>query len=318
MRSISGESDSYWIERRMPLLNRFVRQFPRLDRGYLTELIFSSPSESRRLLENINLTQNQKVDRMLSFVINSPQLTCCVMGDQRSGKDGTLTAIFELCIFYCTLNGLKPPRIVTLGNIQRPPFVDEDDMYFSFKDIPAGSKDQEVWIYCSEIETVLPSREGSSAENRLFSQLEGTMAQNHQKLFGVVKLLAKVDLNFIRSLNLKIFKFISPEKLLIENVERGNVLTPLGKLLLPNDFYNKSQTLVTFELNMYEISFSLPEWWTQEYSEQYANVPFEKIVEFCLASFESNTKPHIFETSVFQKFRYKLTEEELDHIYSKF
>ena len=185
-------------------------------------LIKKYPDEGVKLVSNYNLPDEEKKLLLVEWLIFQPQITCGIFADQRYGKDALICQIFTEVIEYCEKFNIKKPRFVTLGNIKKPPFVDNNDMYFSFRDIPAGDEETEVWIYCSEIETVIPSREGSASENRLFSQLEGTMAQNHQKLFGCCKLASKVDINFIRGMNVRLLKFISPEKLNVENVEREN------------------------------------------------------------------------------------------------
>ena len=62
-----------------------------------------------------------------------------------------------------------------------PPWVNKKDMYFSIGDVPSANGFNEVMIYCSELEVAFPARGDGSTECKLFSTIEGTMAQNHQK-----------------------------------------------------------------------------------------------------------------------------------------
>ena len=212
-RSITFNSSRVWIERRYLSLCRYLRKnHHKFDRSYIQSLILDSyPDEGKKLIENDGMLPVKKLDKLMKWIVCSSQITCLILGDQRMGKDALVCRLFELIIDYCFDCGIPPPRIVTLGNVKRPPFCRDEDMYFSFKDIPFGSVSQPVYIYCSELDVEFPARDFAGQENKLFSILEGTMAQNHQKLFGCVKLASKVDISILRSCNLKIFKYISPE-----------------------------------------------------------------------------------------------------------
>jgi hypothetical protein len=316
MKSITAMSSRHWIDLHPLKLDRYLRRHHRPeDRPLVFSLLYDSyPDEGKKLVENFSLTDARKKLMLFDWLYFQPQITCGIFADQRYGKDALICQIFTEIIALCTRNGLTVPRFVTLGNIKKPPFVAEEDMYFSFKNIPAGTRDKEVWIYCSEIETVLPAREGTAPENRLFSQLEGTMAQNHQKLFGCSKLAAKVDLNFIRGMNCKLFKFISPEKLNIEGVERDNMLTRLGKWHLPNNPDDKTYVLMAFDNQLLNVSFPLPPWWTERYSEQFRDIPMDKINE-CIEVYSSNgMNVSSIQTAVAQKFRKNIPATEIKEV----
>lgn len=313
MKSITAESSRAWIDSHPLKLYRYLRRnHRRADHNDVLYLLYvKHPDEGRKLLQNFSLTDEQKKDLLLEWIIFQPQITCGVLADQRMGKDATMCEVFTEALEYCEENKIPKPRIVTLNNMKCPPFVDEKDMYYSFKHIPSGTAEKEVWIYCSEIETVLPAREGKSPENQLFNQLEGTMAQNHQKLFGCSKLLSKVDINFIRSLNCKIFKFISPEKLKIENVERGNVLSELGYWHLPKNPFDKTKTLLSFDDQLFTVCYNLPVWWSERYSEQFREVPIEKVWDYVECQFDSGLSIGSIQTAVSQKFRTLLKKEDI-------
>jgi hypothetical protein len=314
--SITAQSNKYWLEKNKFKVERYLRRHhERQDWMTVLALLYDShPDEGRKLIENYNLPETYKKKMLVEWLIFQKQISCGVFADQRMGKDALICKLFEDCIQYIKDNPkyhIKPPRIVTLGNIRCPPFVDPKDMYFSFKNIPSGTKEREVWIYSSEIETQLPAREGMSAENKLFSQLEGTMAQNHQKLFGCCKLASKVDLNFIRGMNCKLFKYISPEKLNIEGVERVNVLSPLGYWLLPPDHRDKSRSLVSFDNQLFTVNYNLPSFWSDEYSEQFRDIPMDKIWEYVDTVFSEDMGINSIQIAVAQKFRVSLSKEEI-------
>lgn len=315
--SITAMSNRKWIDTHQLKLQRYLRRHHKLeDRATVFDLLFMHyPDEGRKLIENYDLSDLIKKQLFLQWIVEQPQISLGAFGDQRMGKDATLCEIIEEGLQYCEDNFLPKPRVVTLGNLRKPPFVDSKDMYFSFKNIPSGSLEKEVWIYSTEIETVLPAREGAGPENRLFSQLEGTMAQNHQKLFGCCKLASKVDINFIRGMNCKIFKYISPEKLAIPNVERDMVLTGLGKWHLPSNPYDKSSTLLAFNNQLFTVNYDLPDWWDETYSEQFRNIPMDKIWEYVDVQWENGLKPFSIQIAVAQKFRTQLTVKEIkDHL----
>ncbi len=327
MQSITAESNKAWIDRHELKLKRYLRRnHKREDRDVVTDLLyFQNPDEGKKLVDNFSLPQSFKLGMFYDFIKSQKQITCGIFGDQRMGKDATVCYLFDEIIKKCKINNIVPPRIVTLGNVRRPPFVVEEDMYFRISDIPSGSKEQEVWIYTSEMDSQLPSREAKSEENRSFSILSSTLAQNHQKMFGCCKLASKVDINFIRDMNVKIFKFISPEKLRVEGVERDNFISPLGKWLLPSDPYDFSKVLLAFDSQLFTVSLSLPSWWTEEYSEQFRNVPEKKIFQYIegeislyLKHYTKLTPGNIDEilTNVKLKFRRNITKKEFDDYFN--
>lgn len=318
--SITADSSREWIWRRQLALKRYLRKnHHRRDHQRVFELMFYQfADEGKRLIQNDGMTLKEKGLMLIKWIVHSPAITCLILGDQRMGKDALICRMFELIIDYCESIGLEPPRIVTLGNIKCPPFVHPDDMYFSFKDLPFGTKEKPVYIYCSELEVEFPARDFATTENKLFSVLEGTMAQNHQKLFGCVKLTSKVDISVLRSCNLKIFKYISPEKLNIEGVERINILSDLGRWFLPRDVNDKSQSLLAFDNNLLTANWNLPSFWSTEYSEQFrgGNISREKIYDFIRSKFDDKEKItpaqiNMLQTMVFQKFRIRVSDEEI-------
>jgi hypothetical protein len=319
--SITASSSRDWLDRNQLAVKRYLREnHKHPDFKRVMNLIYwVFPDEGMKLIKNYSSSEKVKKDLLLDWIIFTSQLTCIILGDQRMGKDSLVCKIFEDCIKYLLDNDIPiMPRIVTLGNMKCPPFVDEKDMYFSFKDIPFGTKNAPVWIYCSELEAEFPSRDFASAENKLFSVLEGTLAQNSQKLFGCVKLTSKVDISVLRSCNLKLFKFISPEKLEMEGIERVNVLSDLGRWFLPKDRSDKSRCLMVFDNNLLTASYVLPSFWSEEYSEQFKGdtIPLSRIYDFVKARMSDKVPMPPSEilqlqTMVNQKFRRKLTSDEI-------
>lgn len=322
--SITADSSRDFIDRNDLMLRNYLREtHHRMDWAKVSHLLYNAfPDEGKKLLQNFGMLDPEKKNRLIQWIVHSAQITCIVMGDQRMGKDATLCKVFEEVIDYCKKSGFDPPRFVTLGNIKAPWFVSEKDMYFSFRKIPFGTKRQPVYIYCGELEVEFPARDFAGKENKLFSILEGTMAQNHQKLFGCVKLMAKVDLSVIRSCNLKLFKFISPEKLEMEGIERVNVLSDLGRWFLPKDVQDKAKCLLVFDNNLLTTTYALPSFWTDEYSEQFrgGTISHDKIMDFVKSKLEYNDKPSPaqlmdIQTVVYQKFRKEVSLEEIRSLF---
>jgi hypothetical protein len=313
METITSRSNRKWLFKKKALIDRYIRKYHnREDYETLFNLIYwFYPDEGRKLIQNYRLPFRAKLIKFLEWIILQPAIVCGVYGDQRQGKDATLCYLFEEAINYCKYVGVKPPRIVTLGNIKKPPFVQKKDMYFSFLNIPPGTEEQEIWVYSSEMELVIPSREGRAAENRLFDQLCGTFAQNHQKLFGCCKLASKVDINFIRNQNAKIFKYISPDKLAVKNVERDNILSGLGRWLLPSEVNKKDEVLLSFDQQLFHVQVPLPEWWTNDYSEQYSDIPMESIWDYVVVQYTNGMKIPDIVIAVKHKFRYNLSIEQV-------
>lgn len=317
--SITAESSRDWISRRYLRLRRYLRRnHKKSDIPHVFNLLYHAfPDEGKKLIENDGISDVRKVEMLIKWIIFQPQITALVLGDQRTGKDGTLTKIFELVLSYCEENNLPKPRIVTLGNLKKPPFVADEDMYFSFKKIPFGTRQRPVYIYASELEAEFPARDFQSSENKLFSVLEGTLAQNHQKLFGCVKLTAKVDISVLRSCNLKLFKFISPEKLNVEGIERDNLLSALGRWFLPSDITDKAKTLLAFDNNLLTCRFSLPSFWDDDYSEQFRgdSISKEKIFDFVRSKSPDKLTPaevNKLQIMVYQKFRQEISKSEIE------
>lgn len=308
MKSITYGSSREWLYRHQLKIDRFLRRnFKIEDRGYVYKLIFHDyPDEGMKLVKNFDLSNEEKINKIVEYIITAPQLTGIILGDQRFGKDATACKFLEFVLERVRYQFF---RIVTLGNIKKPPWVADKDMYYSFANIPNATGYEEVLIYCSELEVVFPAREFGGTENRIFSTLEGTTAQNHQKILGCVKLLSKVDLNVIRSANMKMFKFISPSKLKVEGVERDGVISGLGKLLLPNNPQDKSKVLVAFDNNLFTVSLDLPDWWTTSYSEMFSNISMDMINEYITTMDSNGLKPDQIWIAVKQKFRKNLTKE---------
>ena len=318
--SITANSNRKWLKRRRGRVRRFLRAFNKMsgvdrrsDWTTILELLYTYyPDEGRKLIENFELSNQKKFNLFLDYLIYSPQITWLAFADERMGKDAMVCFCIEEAIFRMKEKGLTPPRIVTLGNIKLPPFVEPEDQYWSFKDIPSGTVKREVWIYCSELEVMLPARDGMAPENKLFSMISGTFAQNHIKLIGCVKLASKVDLNAIRGCNIKSFKYINPEKLNIIGVERNNILSPLGDWLLPSHSGDKENTLFAFDSQLFTLPLPLPDWWTHEYSEQFNKISEEDIWSFIEATCDEDTKVNSIITIISQKFRNKkITKKQI-------
>lgn len=298
-----------WIWKNPLKIQRFlIKNFPVIDRDNVFRIMLRNPQEAIKLCINQNLTNDEKIHMIMDFMIKSKQLSLLAFGDQRQGKDATVCFFMDLA-----KNVLKNKlRICTLNNTKKPPWVERNDMYFSFRDIPEAYGDNQVWVYSSELETVLPAREGKSMESQLFSQLEGTFAQNQQKLIGCVKLASKVDLNAIRGCNMKMFKFISPDKLQVEGIERGGILSGLGTLLLPQNRFDYSKVLVSFDNNLLTVDVPLPKWWDEEYSQMYRGIDERMIREYVVTQHSLGLKAQQIIIAVNQKFRHKLTVSEID------
>ena len=318
--SITGESSKDWINRRWNRLLRYLRRNHHWrDHPNVFNLLYNVyPDQGKKLIQNDGMSSQEKLDKLLKWIVHQSQITCLIFGDQCMGKDALVCRLFELLNEYLKKEGFELPRYVTLGNVKRPPFVDKEDMYFSFKDIPFGSSFRPVYIYASELDSEFPSRDYAGAENKLFSVLQNTMRQNHQKLFGCIKLASQVDISVLRSCNIKLFKYISPEKLDVEGVERVNILTELGRWFLPKDVQDKSQCLMAFDNNLLTGSWSLPSFWSNEYSEQFnaSYIDQSKIKDFVRAKLEDKekvtpTQIYNLQIMVYQKFRKKLTSIEI-------
>lgn len=319
--SITSDSSRDWIDRRIIRLKRYLRRNHKtIDIPRVFRLIYYAyPDEGRKLVENEGIDAETKIALLIKWIVHQPQITCLILGDQRMGKDALICRIFELIVLYCKANNMLVPRFVTLGNVKKPPFVADEDMYFSFRDIPFGTAKRPVYIYSSELESEFPARDFQSSENKLFSILEGTLAQNHQKLFGCVKLASKVDISILRSCNVKLFKYISPEKLEIEGVERVNFLSDLGKWFLPKDVRNKSDCLFVFDNNLLTVKLGLPSFWDDEYSEQFRGdtIDINKIYDFIKARFDDTSKLtaaqiNNLQIGVYQKFRRRVSKKEIE------
>lgn len=319
--SITASSSRDWLDRHQLKLKRYLRtNHKQPDFEKVLNLIYwTYPDEGKKLIDNFDGSEVLKKEQLMDWILYTQQLTCLILGDQRMGKDALICKIFEDILVYIKEKEISvSPRIVTLGNTKQPDFVADGDMYFSFKDIPFGTSNCPVWIYCSEIEVEFPARDFASPENKLFSVLEGTLGQNHQKLFGCVKLTSKVDISVLRSCNLKLFKYISPEKLEIEGIERVNVLSDLGRWFLPKNSKDKSLCLMVFDNNLLTARYDLPSFWNDEYSEQFRgdNISKERILDFVRSRMSDKDKLSPAEVinlqiMVRQKFRRNLTKEEI-------
>lgn len=313
METATSRGNRIWLLEKEQKVGRYIRRCHPNKHNHepVLHLMYKYPDEGKKLVLNYDKSNSEKLMMFLNWIIYHPVVICGVFGDQRQGKDTFLTKIFEYVLKGEKKGWFPKVRIVTLGNIKRPPFVRPDDMYFSFLNIPIGSKDQQIWIYCSEIENVLPARETAKEENKLFDQLSGTMAQNHQKLFGAVKLAYKVDINFFRYCNTKVFKFIEQSKLNIDGVERDGVLSGLGRWLLPQSKEAKDESLLAFDSNLLSVKTGLPSFWSEEYSEQYRQISKKVIWEYIQVSLTNGYKIPDIEVAVKQKFRTHITQKEI-------
>ena len=324
--SITAGSSRDWMDRRQLALKRYLRKnHHRRDHERVLDLMYYAfPDEGKKLIQNDGMIPQQKLDMLIGWIVHSAQITCLMFGDQDMGKDATFCRLFELIVDYCEKNGSLPPRFVTLGNVKCPPFVREKDMYFNLKDIPSGSRFQPVYIYSSELDAEFPARNFQGEDNKMYAVLQNTFRHNHQKLFGCVKLSANVDISVLRTTNVKMFKYTSPEKLLIEGVERFNILSGLGQWFVPKDVNDKAQTLMAFDNNLLTGRFRLPTFWSDEYSEQFkqGTIPMKKIYSFIQSKFEGKeTLPspsmiNSMQTLVFTKFREKVSASEIKNCFN--
>lgn len=354
-RSLTATSSRIWLyEHELEFQDYLREKHDEKDWEDVSSLIFHSyPDQGKKLVENYLLSSKEKLFKVFQWIAFSKQLTGLVFGDQGMGKDTFICRLFELYIHYCFENNLPLPRIVTLGNVKCPPFVlngnentdfkyfkenfnfsKEDlllrfnhkipvDMYFDLIDIPFGSVNSPVFIYCSELDSEFPARDFQGKENKMFSVLQNTFRHNHQKLIGGVKLSANIDISLLRTCNLKFFKYISPEKLDVPGVERDNLLTDLGRWFLPKDVRDPSQTLMCFDNNLLTIKTFLPSFWSDSYSEQFqgGTIPKYKIYSFVKSKFDDGSKnltvPQIndMKRTVYLRFRYKISSKEIKECY---
>ena len=322
--SITADSSRDWIDRRRLSMLRYLRRnHHRRDHERVFELLYQVfPDEGKKLIQNDGIPAKEKLDALIKWIVCSRQITCLILGDQGMGKDSLICRLFELIVKYCESKNLLPPRFVTLGNVKCPPFVNPRDMYFNLKDIPFGTKAQPVYIYSSELEAEFPARDFQGQENKTFALLQNTFRHNHQKIFGCVKLTANVDISVLRTCNVKLFKYISPEKLSVEGVERANLLSDLGRWFLPKNINDPAQTLMCFDNNLLTGRFKLPTFWSDEYSEQFraGTISRDKINDFIRSKFDDkiNITPkqiNDMQTIVYQKFREKLTSKEIKTLF---
>ena len=101
------------------------------------------------------------------------------------------------------------------------------------------------------------------------------------------------------------------------NIERDSLLTELGRWLLPKNVHDKSETLLVFDNNLLSVNYPLPIWWTDEYSEQFNDVPIDKIWDY-VTSLKFGDKEkltfeqiHNIQTAVFQRFRKDIPRQEI-------
>ncbi len=319
--SITSASSRKWLSEHELSFKNYLRKYHKEeDYADVINLVYHIfPDEGKKLVQNFNMPLEKKIDLLIKWIMHSSQITCLIFGDQDMGKDALICKIFELIISYCKDNDFDPPRFVTLGNIKRPWFVSEHDRYFSLMKIPVGTRTQPVYIYCSELDAVFPAREFQGEENKLFSVLQNTFRQNHQKLFGCVKLAANVDISVLRTCNLKLFKYISPEKLEIKGIERDNLLTDLGRWFLPKDINNKASTLMCFDNNLLTCEFGLPSFWSNEYSEQFGgkNISLEDVKDFVKDKFDAQTTLNPSQIRKLQIMVYSVFRKNIDSVFIK-
>ena len=86
--------------------------------------------------------------------------------------------------------------------------------------------------------------------------------------------------------------------------------------LLPSDVRNKSETLMVFNNNLLTVDYGLPDWWDDEYSEQFRNVADEQVMDFIdTLMFDTDkltlSQIHTIQTTVFQKFRKEISKDDI-------
>ena len=192
-------------------------------------------------------------------------------------------------------------RIVTLGNFKKPPFVDEKDMYYSLTKCPVGTKKQRVIIYCSELDLFFPARDFKGGENTALNMQINTLAQNKQSIIGCCKLSANVDVSFWRACTMLLFKYISESNLKHDRVE---FLSDLGMRLRPQDPKDKTQVMAMYNDRLVKYSHKPPEWYNDEYSEQYHNISEDKLTEYAETLIESGMMPQQVRKMFSQTYRF--------------
>lgn len=321
METLTSERNRRWMYRHYQQVDRVVRWlleqnsdskshvYRNADRERVYSLLHEYPDEAIKLIHNCHLSNRDKILKFLGFLKFNAVPIGCIYGDQRSGKD------VDACFYLGNLNNRRYFKrrddFVALGNVKVPPFIDRSQRYFSFLNIPIGGKHKKVYIYCSELELQLPARDFQSQENKLFASLVGTMAQNHQAFMGCAKLSATVDISYMRYLNFKVFKYISPDKLNIQGVERDNILSGLGRFLLPRNAKNKTESLLVFDNNLLKVNIKIPSWYSDDYSEMFKDVSDDMIAEFLDSQYANGWDLNSLRIAVAQKFRRQITVKEI-------
>jgi len=102
--SITASSSRKYISRHYLSLMSYLREnHPnKEDHHNVINLIYHKfPDEGKKLIENHDISDREKKDLLIKFLIYSPQIVCGIMGDQRMGKDGLICKVFQECITYC-------------------------------------------------------------------------------------------------------------------------------------------------------------------------------------------------------------------------
>lgn len=226
----------------------------------MLEFYKQNPQLAVYKIRDAKLHNYQKQNWLISAILKAKVMVMALIAIQRGGKDCAVAwALTEL-------KKIQDFRAVCLFNFKRPPFVAKDDMYYSISDIPAGTKKEPVYVWCSELEMVLNARNFQQKTNVRFTMKSALFAQNNIKFFGTCKLASNVDINFFRVVNFLGLKYVNPIN--IEH-ERVNVVSPELDFMRNKDPEDKAVLTVQNDRNIFNIRHPVPSWYDNEFSNQF-------------------------------------------------
>ena len=190
--------------------------------------------------------------------------------------------------------------------------------YFAELIFDLSKCEQPSFVVIDEASITSSSRDSMKGYNEALTRLIPVLG--HKKMWFVVisQHSAMTDINFLRLVDIKIFKPMSDDMIL---TERENVIKhPAIELLLPSFVPGQDWTdeiLYVYRNNYIRLTTPLPNFWTDELSRSFSDIDEKKGIEYAYSLFHTHSWPVKQISTQLRNYGIKKSDDEWESVFSK-
>lgn len=235
----------------MKLMNYLYSSAPFENHYPVAQELFNQPKSGRSIIEDFYKENPAKVHNLIHYIHDINYFCGLICGNAGSGKSSLMHFIGKLYKdFY------PNDKIYYYEEVRTP----------SWSDGPIWGVNQvdNCLIFFNEMAKAFPSRESAGGSNQ---QISSNLLDNRHygvKYLGCNIRLSMVDINLVRSCNCFLYKYMTPEVLMLD---RKELINPLLLRMLPSKECDKGEVLSVIEGQYSKFRYELSKDFTEELSK---------------------------------------------------